>query len=285
MAVTSAPSGATIWTKEGKDYTCTNSVTPAVLQLTFHDQNDSKQFLVRKFGYSSQKLVVAATQDKVEAKLAAWDSGFFSPSRDDSERVRDLAARIKKPFLDMLVGDTDAFRCAPFEFRTIGVFDGDDGQLELGAAMTLGSSAVARQLRVARHTPDKVEQSRQMAKTVLDAGLAEMITRFGAVAAKFPEIKHVFVACTYATTEAALATELDPYFRTWDVEDNRPDGSKMTWHYTEKGTDKRTVVKDESVVRTLAIAVPVAKIPHTNDRKTITEAILSDAVIDDFAKE
>jgi hypothetical protein len=251
----------------------------------FHDQSDSKQLLLRKFGYSSQKLLVPATQDKVEANLAAWGTGLFSPSPDESERIRDLDARIKKPFLDMLVGDTDAFPCAPFEFRTIGVVEGEGGQLELGAALILRSSTVARKLRLARHTADELEQSRQMGKTALEAGLADMIARFGAVAAKFPEIKSVFFACTYATTESVLGTTFEDYTRTWDVEDKHLDESKTIWHYTVRGTNRKTVVKDESAVRMLTITVPLAKIPHTTDSKVFTDAVLSGAVIDDFAKE
>ena len=63
VTVSSDPPGATIWTKEGRLYTCTNALTPATFVLKFHGENDAKQILLRRFGYANQQLLLDAVHD------------------------------------------------------------------------------------------------------------------------------------------------------------------------------------------------------------------------------
>jgi hypothetical protein len=299
VTVASDPPGATIWNKEGRDYTCTNTLTPATLELTFHGENDVKQILLRRFGYSSQKLLVDAAREKVDVKLAGWGAPFFTPSDDAPPEVRSLDARVQGEFEKALMAGNDAFPCAPFEFRSIGVVNSDERQqLELGILIDLGPSAAARALRLASHSRGNPEERlRQMGQAALEGGAAEIIARFRAVAAKFPEIKGIFLACSYSTTEAALSTEIHPYtsveYRAEWVngrDDSYEGGGAYRYHVEMRPNVvehrlEETVVKDQAAVRTMTFSIPLAKIPDTGDKKAVTEAVLSDGAIKDFGNE
>jgi hypothetical protein len=55
VAVRSDPPGAMIWKKEGRDYTCTKTLTPGTVELAFHGDNDLQRFQVRRFGYRGRE--------------------------------------------------------------------------------------------------------------------------------------------------------------------------------------------------------------------------------------
>jgi hypothetical protein len=304
VTVSSDPPGATIWTKEGRGYTCINALTPATLQLTFHGENDAQQLLLRRFGYSSQKLLIDAVHDKAAAKLAAWGAPFFTPSEDAPPEVRSLDASLKKEFEEAVIAGNDAFPCTPFEFGSIGAVQSDERhELELGVLINLGPSAVAKNLNVARHSQGSPEERLgKMAEAALGGGVAEVIARFRGVAAKFPEIKGIFLACSYSTTETVLDTQYRFRSETETTTTSHLPGpgdntiaigpttvvcttctttSTTTW----SGWVPFTVVKDEAAVRTLTLAIPLAKIPATEDKKAVTEAVLSAGAIKDFGNE
>jgi hypothetical protein len=304
VTVASDPPGATIWTKEGRLYTCTNALTPATLQLTFHGENDAQQLLLRRFGYANQELLLDAAHDKAAARLAAWGAPFFTPSEDAPPEVRSLDASLKKEFEKGLIAGNDAFPCAPFEFQSIGVVKSDERhELELGVLITLGPSAAAKNLNAARRSQGSSEERLgKMAEAALEGGVAEVIARFRDVAAKFPEIKGIFLACSYSTTEAVLGTEYryqrgttattttshlpGPGDTTYAVDGTNYVVCTTCTTTTTTTTPSRwipyTVVKDQAAVRTLTFAIPLAKLPATGDKKAVTKAVLSGGAIKEF---
>ena len=288
VTVTSDPPGATIWTKEGRVYACTSTSTPATVQLTFHGENDVKEIVLRRFGYASQKLSLDAAHDRATASLVAWGAPFFTPSGDVPPEVRSLDSKLKKEFEETLIAGGDAFPCTPFEFRSIGVVKSDERhQLELGVLVVLGPSSVAKNLRVAGHNYNNSEDRlRQIGRVALEGGLAQIIARFRDIAAKPPEIKGVFLACSYSTTESALETQFTPYTHTVLVRE--PTVGTVESHLEQRAVQdwqEATVVKDQAAVRTLTVAVPLAKIPATADAKAVTAAVLSEGSIKDLGTE
>jgi hypothetical protein len=276
-------------------------LTPATLQLTFHGENDAQQLLLRRFGYASQKLLLDAAHDKAAAKLGAWGAPFFTPSEDAPPEVRGLDASLKKEFEEAIIADNDAFPCTPLEFGSIGVLKSEERhELELGVLINLGPSAAAKNLNVARRSQGSPEERLgKMAEAALGGGVAEVIARFRGVAAKFPEIKGIFLACSYPTTEAVLDTEHLHWSHT-TVESHSPgpgdtahavDGTNYVECTTcvsvtgQSGWIPYTVVKDQAGVRTLTFAIPLAKIPATGDKKAVSEAVLSAGAIKDFGNE
>jgi hypothetical protein len=307
ITISSDPAGATIWTKEGRLYTCTNALTPATFELKFHGENDAKQILLRRFGYANQQLLLDAAHDKAAAKLVAWGAPFFTPPDDASPEVRSLDASLKKEFEKAPIPGNDAFPCAPFEFQSIGVVKSDERhELELGVLITLGPSAAAKNLNAARRSHGNPEERLgKMGQAALEGGVAEIIASFRDVAAKFPEIKGIFLACSYPTTEAVLDAEYryQPGTTTTTTMSHLPGPGDSTYSVghtmdtdivvctsctttTTSTTPSRwvpyTVVKDQAAVRTLTFAIPLAKIPATADKKAVTEAVLADGAIRDF---
>jgi hypothetical protein len=277
VSVASEPPGAVIWKKVGRDYLCTDAVTPAKIELEFHDSNDVKQLLLRRFGYSSHKLLVGAADQKAHGSLTAWSTPFFAPSADAPSDVRRLDGIVKEKFEQILVAENGVFRCAPFEFRQIAVYRDDaSGRLGLYVAIDLSPSA-SRNFRLGRHADQ--ERQRGIARAALDSSVAEVLARFRAVLASVPEIQDVLVACFYSTTEPVLGTERHSLMgieQQWVV---RFSGGVVleptpVWRRIEN-----TVVTDQETIVAIIFRMPVAKIPLTGDKKAITEAVLAIAEI------
>jgi len=292
VAVTSEPTGAVIWKKDGRNYTCANATTPAVIDLTFHGENDVKQILLRRFGYSSQKLVVDAAHDKATTKLVAWGAPFFTPAPDAIPEVRKLDASLKKEFELAFAGGNDPFLCSPFEFRSIGVVQSDARhQLELGVLLDLRLSAVSKDLNVARKAPgNPSDRLEKMARVELEGGVAEIVARFRAVVAGFPEIKGVFVACNYSTSEAVLHTSTSTESFVANVPDTPLTPSfqrNVTGMHLETGTMvvKTSELQDEAAQRTITFSIPLASIPIGGDKTLITAIVLAKGTVKDFGND
>jgi hypothetical protein len=114
VAVKSDPPGAIIWKKEGRDYTCTNTLTPGTVELAFHDDNDVQRIRVRRFGYSDVNLDVKSTDKEVGVALNSSKpvSSSFLVESDAPPEVKPLNEALKKEFEKTLLTDPEAFRCA-----------------------------------------------------------------------------------------------------------------------------------------------------------------------------
>jgi hypothetical protein len=293
VTVTSNPPGATIWTKEGRAYTCTNQFTPGPIELKFHGENDVKQILLKRFGYASQKLSLDAAHDQAAVELTPWKAPFFTAPVGVSDEVRNLDVKVKQEFERSLIAANDAFGCTPFEFRSIGVVQRGN-ELELGVLMVLGHSTLTKSLLLARtgHGSEE-ERLNKMAHAALEGGIAEVIARFRTVAERVPQIKGIFVACSYSASEAVLntrtetVTQYNPVAAPNTLTPYMPGGKygthmEMRPEFVDVET---TTVEDQAAQRTMTFSVPVTALPVGRDNKSVIDAVLSRAAIRDFGNE
>jgi hypothetical protein len=281
VAVNSDPPGAMVWKKDGRDYTCTNTLTPGTVELTFHGDSDVQRLRVRRFGYSAKNLDVKPTDKEVGAVLLGQpDSGSFLIADDAAPDLKQLNATLKKEFEETLLTDQDAFRCAPFDLDYIHLDkDKEMEAVDLNVAIKLDRSFGGPAFRFASRAGNTPERRQRMGQAALEAGIAEILARFHRVAAKFPDLKVITVLCSYSTTEAVLDTETTstyyshttetPIYYVWERT-----GTKYT---TVSGwrEDENTVVKDLAAEKTITFVVPAAQIPDTLDKKAITDAVLA----------
>jgi hypothetical protein len=205
VAVKSDPPGAIIWKKEGRDYTCTNTLTPGTVELAFHDDNDVQRIRVRRFGYSDVNLDVKSTDKEVGVALNSSKpvSSSFLVESDAPPEVKPLNEALKKEFEKTLLTDPEAFRCAPFELDDINVhWEERVRALVLSVDIWLDRSFGGLAFRQARHAFNEQERKQRTGRIALDSGIAEILARFHRVAAKFPEVKDIIVVGSYSTTEA-----------------------------------------------------------------------------------
>lgn len=283
VAVRSDPSGAVIWQKEGRDYTCTNTVTPGTVELTFHGDADVRILRLRRFGYPGRNIDVKPTDQNVGAALGPPDSGSFLIANDAGPDLKQLNAAVKKEFEETFLTDQDVFRCALFDLDYVHL-DKDKGMeaVDLNVALKLDRSFGGPAFRLASRAGNTPERRRRMGQAALEGGIAEILARFHRLAARFPDLKVITVLCSYATTEAVLETE-----RTSNIHEQAyidpglnlgGDGNYHynTWQFrTVTRTDENTVVKDLAAEKTITFVMPTAQIPDTLDKKAISAAVLA----------
>jgi hypothetical protein len=279
-----------IWKKEGRDYTCTNTLTPGTVDLAFHGDNDVQRLRVRRFGYSGVNLDVKPTDKEVDVALGHTYSSAFGIAANEAPDEKKLTAALKKEFEQTLLTDQEAFRCAPFELVDINVTKIEEARVfVLSVDIWLDRSFGGLAFRQASHAFNAQESNQKMGQVALDSGIAEIIGRFHRVAAKFPDVKDLIVVGYYSTTEARLGTEKTSYSST-----------QFKYHYVlcgqgditcHEGTrvvaepktvtirGENTVVRNQDAMGTIAFVMPTAQIPDTLDKKAITDAVLSAGTI------
>lgn len=273
VAVQSNPPGAMIWKKDGREYTCTNTLTPGTVELTFHGDNDLKRLRVRRFGYSGMNLDVKATDKEVGGalNLSDYESLSFQLADGATPNLIQLNAALKAEFEKTLLGDQEAFRCAPFDLYFIHLVPAKEtGDVYLNVALRLDRSFGGPAFRLASHAPNAHERRQKMGQAALESGIAEVLARFHRVAARFPDVKVIFVLCSYATTEAVLKTEYAAYDHARQVHD----ALEVT-----TVVESNDVVKDKAAEKVITFMIPTAQIPDTLDKKAISEAALASGKI------
>jgi hypothetical protein len=278
VGVKSDPSGAMIWQKGGRDYTCANTLTPGTVELTFHGDNDVQRLQVRRFGYSAKNLDVKPTDQEVGAVLLGRPaSKSFLVADDAAPDFKQLNAAVKKEFEETLLTDQNAFRCAPFDLDFIQLTkDKETGAAELSVALKLDRSFGGPAFRLASHAPNTPERHQKMSQVALENGVAEILGRFHRLAAKFPDLKVITVLCSYATTDAVLDTQFSSFVQTVTRTANPLlDGHTGLATEVFVGTAKVDVVKDQAAEKTISFSMPTAQIPDTLDKKAITDAVLA----------
>lgn len=211
VAVRSDPSGATIWKRDGRDYTCTSTLSPGTVELAFHGDSDIQRLRVRRFGYAIKSLDVKATDKEVAAALGQPNSKSFLLADDAPSDLKELNATLKKELEKTILADQDAFRCAPFDLNYIHLDkDKGTGAVKLTVFISLDRSFGGTAFRLASHVPDARERSRKVGQVALESGIAEILARFHRITARFPDLKVITVIGYYSTTEAALDTRTTP---------------------------------------------------------------------------
>lgn len=280
VTVTSDPPGAVIWRKDGRDYTCTNILTPGTVELAFHGDNDVQQLRLRRFGYSGKNFDVRLTDEKLGAVLGQPNSKSFVIAGDAAPDLKQLNAALKKESEETLLIDPNVFRCAPFDLDSILLEkDKETGAFDLSVNIQLDRSFGGPAFKLASRAPNPQERHQKMGQAALEAGIAEVLARFHHLTAKFPEVKVITVPCFYSTTEAALDTEVTTALRT-TYESVRVLGIDGNYHLEMRPkiqpyTLENTVVKARAAERAITFVMPAAQIPDTLDKKAITDAVLA----------
>ncbi len=288
VAVKSEPPGATIWKKDGRDFTCMNILTPGAVDLTFHGDMDVQRIKLRRFGYAPKVLDVKSTDKELEATLDPknYETSFLLASDAPPELVR-LNDALRTEFGKTLLFEQEAFRCAPFDLYFIHLTkDAETGAPNLNVALRLDRSFGGPAFRLASHNSNSQERHQKMGQAALDSGMAEVVARFHRVAAKFPELKVITVQGFYSTTEAVLETERVSSMRNEQYVDTGArlgiDGNMhyntLQMHTVQRWSDE-TVVKDQTVEKAITFIVPAAKIPDSLDKKTISDAVLAEGKV------
>jgi len=282
VAVKSDPPGAMIWKKDGRDYTCTNTLTPGTVELTFRGDNDVQKLRVGRFGYSAKNLDVKPTDQEVGAVLLGQPvSRSFLTEGNAGPDFRQLNASLKKEFEETLLTDQNAFRCAPFDLDFIQlVKDSETGAAELGVVLRLDRSFGGPAFRLASHAPDTQERHQKMGQVALENGIAEVLGRFHRMAAKFPDLKEIEVLCFYATTETVLDTRMTRNVNTQlygynPILDGPVRPASGLALRTTVGMVRRDVFEDQDAERAITFVMPAAQIPDTLDKKAISDAVLA----------
>jgi hypothetical protein len=287
VAVKSEPAGATIWKKDGRDYTCTNSLAPGKIELTFHGDSDVQRLRLRRFGYTGTNLDVKLTDQEISGVLSPSDyqSLSFQLADGATPNLILLNAAMKAEFEKTLLTDEEAFRCVPIDLYFIHLVpDKETSDAYLIVGLRLDRSFGGTALRLASHAGTAPERRQKMGQVVLESGIAEVLARFHRLAAKFPQVKVISVRCFFATTEAVLETETTrtPYSITTTTAIMKSDpynglyqwGTKIT---TTSGVNvnENTVINDQETEKTIEFIMPTAQIPDTLDKKAITDAVLA----------
>ncbi len=281
VAVKSDPSGAMIWKKDGRDYTCTNTLTPGTVELTFHGDNDVQRLKVRRFGYSARNLDVKPTDKEVDAVLDPKNyQSSFGVLSDAAPDFKQMSDALKKEFEKTLLLDQEAFRCAPFDLAWILLYKNETEAADLDVVLKLDRSFGGPAFRLASHAANSQERFQKMGQVALENGIAEILGRFHRIAAKFPDVKVIRVIGYYATTETVLdtrsITSVQTHLEAYNPVLNGPvrpaSGLAMR---TTVGTVRHDVFEDQDAERTITFVMPAAQIPDTLDKKAITDAVLA----------
>ncbi len=292
VLVSSDPPGAAIWLKEGKESTCTGKVTPASIELVFRGPNDFKQLLVTRFGYKRQKVLVKATEEKVSPKLTPWGAPFFTPPEDAPPEIKKLNANVSKLMNETIPADGGAFQCTAVDFRQIDVrkIKGSD-RLALYVLVEVNPIRF-RRLRAGSQRGDK-DREKKFGQAALEEGAGEIFGRFRAVAVRFPAIADVVVDTVYSANKAVTTLEdrAVQFTTTRPVSSTRVFGNRIDGTWGQTGVEVKTettqtvqhwdelVVKDEDSVGRVFLSMPVGKIPASQDKKAIIDAVLANAII------
>jgi hypothetical protein len=152
VTVNSDPSGAVIWKKAGRDYICTDTLTPGTVELTFRDDNDVQRLRLRKFGYSAKNIDVKYTDKEAQAVLGQPYSKSFRIADDAAPHLKELNSALKTEFEKTLPANQDAIRCAPFDLDYIHLAkDKDMDAADLNVAIKLDRSFGGPAFRLASH--------------------------------------------------------------------------------------------------------------------------------------
>jgi ankyrin repeat protein len=288
VAVKSNPPGATIWKKDGRDFTCMNTVAPGTVDLTFHGDMDVQRLKLRRFGYAPKVLDVKSSDKELEATLDPknYETSFLLASDAPPELIK-LNDALRTEFGKTLLFEQEAFRCAPFDLYFIHLTkDEETGAPNLNVALRLDRSFGGPAFRLAGHTSNSQERHQKMGQAALDSGMAEVVARFHRVAAKFPDLKVITVSGFYSTTEAVLETErVSSLVNQQYVDSGARLGIDGNMHYntlqmhTVQVWNENTVVKDQTVEKAITFIVPAAKIPDSLDKKTISDAVLTEGQV------
>jgi ankyrin repeat protein len=275
-----------IWKKEGRDYTCTNTLTPGTVELAFHGDNDLQTLRVRRFGYSGVNLDVKPTDKEIgaELKLSKSVSSSLLVESDAPSDFKQLNEALKKEWENTLLTDPEAFRCAPFDLDSVRLIKNNEtGAIELDVALELDRPFGGSAFRLASHTPNPQERNQKAGQVALDNGIAEVLGRFHRIAAKFPAVKDIVISGSYSMTQAYLATEKTSRqeIQTKLVLQLVPSsgGGQHLQAVPETKiltvTDENDVVKDREGERAITFVMPTAQIPDTLDKKAISDAVLA----------
>ncbi|MGD1019425.1 MAG: hypothetical protein ABSA12_08910 [Verrucomicrobiia bacterium] len=313
VSVKSDPSGAVIWKKAGRDYICTDTLTPGTVELTFHDDNDVQRLRLRKFGYSVKNIDVKPADTEVQATLGQPYSKSFRIADDAAPHLKQLNSALKTEFENTLPADRDAFQCAPFDLDYVHLDkDKEVDAVDLNVAIKLDRSFGGPAFRLASHGVNTPERRQKMGRAALENGVAEILARFHRLAANFQDVKAINVLCSYSATEAVLEKETytsveyhpvvqnvqqptlvfnspgpvsGPHFQ------NNPGVAPVGGTHLEMQshqqvvnqastvTHEQDVVKDVAATKTITFVMPTAKIPDTLDKKAITDAVLAHGTI------
>lgn len=281
VAVKSDPPGAMIWKKEGRDYTCTNILTPGAVELAFRDDSDVQRLRLRRFGYSAKNLDVKPTDQEVRAVLLGKPvSESFLLTSDAPPDIEQLNEPLKKEFENTILADPEAFRCAPFDLYFIHLGkDKEEGDAELSVVLWLDRSFGGQAFRLASHAATTQERHEKMGQVALENGMGEVIGRFHRLAANFPDLKVISVSGIYSTTDAVLDHERTQALVTRMIT-GQVLGPGGGYHpglvsVTAQVTIENDVVKDQAAQRGITFNMPAARIPDTLDKKAISDAVLA----------
>src|SRR5208337_1921698 len=277
VAVKSNPAGATIWKKDGRDFTCTNALTPGTVDLTFHGDMDVQRLKLRRFGYAPKVLDVKSTDKGLNAELdPKYYENSFQVADDAPSDRKQLNDALKKEFDKTLFIDQEAFRCAPFDLYFIHLTnDKETGAPILNVALRLERSFGGPAFRLAGHAANSQERHQKMGQIALENGMGEVLARFHRVAAKFPELKVITVLGFYATTEAVIETQRTMSTAAVQYVDS---DLKLKFGPQVRWIDS-TFVKDQDVEKAITFVMPAAQIPDTLDKKTISDAVLAEGQV------
>jgi hypothetical protein len=288
VAVKSNPPGATIWRKDGRDFTCTNVLTPGLVDLSFHGDMDVQRLKLKRFGYAPKVLDFKSTDQEVNAELDPknYETSFLLTGDATPELIR-LNDALRTEFGRTLLFDQEAFRCAPFDLYFIHLTqDKETGATDLNVALRLDRSFGGTAFRLASHSANSQERQQKMGQAALENGMGEVLARFHRIAAKFPELKVITVLGFYYTTEAVLDTERVSSMRNEAYVDHGLRlGIDGNMHYntlqmrTVQTWNDETVVKDQTVERAITFVMPAAKIPDSLDKKTISDAVFAEGQV------
>lgn len=275
VMLTSDPPGASIWTKQGRDYKCSDSVTPTPFELTFYGSHDVKQILLTRFGYSNVRLKVAAADEKIGAKL---EPVTVAPTLGNAAapEVQSMRAGFAEEFVRALTVRGEALRCLPLEILVVGVSqDESTHQMEMLVTTSLSGSGSWRNLQLASRRTTDPESGRNIARAALEGGVADVLAAFGSVLTQFPEVPKLTVSCMYMAAVPVLGTEQTRGMH-YVYEYRYDPGTRTMQPYAKPVFDtiERDVFNDEVKPQTVFLRIPVAKIPVGGDRKSVTEAFL-----------
>jgi hypothetical protein len=273
VSIKSEPSGAAIWRRDGRDYTCTNTLTPSSVELTFHDENDVQKLRLRRFGYPTKSLEIRPPDKELTAALRS-DSETFLTAGNDAP-LEELRVTLQKEFEGVFLADQDAFRCAPFDLDYIRLNRNKElSSVDLIVAVRLDRSFGGLAFRNASRAANA---SGKMTQAALDGGIFEILARIRRLAPKFPQIKVVTVVCSYSTTDAVIDTVRGVSTNTtvtptYSLGTLGPSGTRIV---TAQVVHEHDVVKDVDVVKTIAFVVPLDAIPDTLDKKAVSDAVFA----------
>jgi hypothetical protein len=187
-----------------------------------------------------------------------------------------LNAALKKEYEQAILGNQEAFQCAPFTLDYINLAKNKKtGTVELSVELTLDRTFGGSAFRLASHVSTAPERSQKMGQVALENGIAEILGRFHRITARFPDIKVINVLGSYSTTEAALKTRTTtPHYETRQIVIYEGQKSRLAMVGEWKGGGKATVVEDQDADKTISFVMPAAQIPDTLDNKAISDAVL-----------